>query len=54
MFQIAQAAMDQLVRSRGRAAAKIARVGETHGKSMPGSVRGDSRAVDAAADDENA
>ena len=51
VLEIAQAAMDQLGRGRGRAAGKIALLAQEHRQAAAGGIAGDAAAVDAAADD---
>jgi hypothetical protein len=51
-LEIAQTAMDQLGGARGGAFREVALLGQGDGETAPGSVAGDSGAVDAAADDE--
>lgn len=52
IFQIAQAAMDQLGRGRGGVARQIVLLDQQHRQAAPGGVARDPRAVDAAADDQ--
>ena len=51
MLEIAQAAMDELGRGRGRGAGKIALLGEDDLETPPGCITRDAAAIDAAAND---
>ena len=52
MLEIAQPAMDQLARRRGRGAGEVALLAKQHAKPPPGGVAGNRHPVDAAADDQ--
>ena len=52
IFEIAQAAMDQLGAGRGGVAGKVALLAEHHREAAADRIAGDARAVDAAADDQ--
>ncbi len=53
IFEIAQPAMDEFGRGRGRPGGQIVHLGKHDGISAPGRIARDAGAVDAAADDEN-
>src|SRR5262249_2653897 len=51
VLEVAQSAVDQLARSRGRCAGDVALLAEQHRETAPSGVAGDPDPVDAAADD---
>ena len=53
VLQVAQPAVDELGRGRGRAAGQVGLLRQQHGQSAPGGIAGDAAAVDAPADDGN-